>query len=148
MLGLIKFLAFTAMILNHQSNANHCHTKYTCTRRGKEQGTQFKLKIKGQGSDEGDYFIGKLTTSTYLQINPKRFLFLVARGDLGKRYVIHQEVDDDLEPELFTEEEEFKLIFLSPCDDFHLGHLEEWFQVCVCYHESVCNKQRLVYKKG
>ena len=80
MLGLIKLLAFTAtaMILNHQANADsdHCHRVHTCRRRGNDKGTQFKLRVKTQGTHEGDHLIGKLMmTSIFLQLISKIFRF-------------------------------------------------------------------------
>ena len=70
MLGLIKLLAFTAMILNHQANADsdHCHRVHTCRRRGNDKGTQFKLRVKTQGAHEGDHLIGKLMMTSILGI--------------------------------------------------------------------------------
>ena len=61
MLGLIKLLAVTAtaMILNHQANAHHCHSSidYRC------EGTIFQLVREG----DGDNLVGKFMNQCICQ---------------------------------------------------------------------------------
>ena len=67
------------------------------------------------------------------------------RGSNGKRIVAHAEVDDDHEANFFKDNN--TLVHLFPCDDYR-SVLQEWVHVYVCYKDSGCKKERLVYKKG
>ena len=62
------------------------------------------------------------------------------------RFVAHKKVDDNSEATLFRDNK--TLVHLFPCDDYRSGHLPEWLQVCVCYDDSGCHKERLVVKLG